>query len=101
MNKLFEYDGGNMYLETARYGDGNLAILLNHDVYGRYSTLSINVPVVSGMIGTDEFVLNHDLNLAMWDGLREQLLASPYFEDTGERVHYGMIAEQPVWRYTP
>jgi hypothetical protein len=61
----------------------------------RFATLSINVPSVE--LKRDEFVLNHDLNSEIFADFRREMLEQ-YFEDTGKRVSYGFVIDQPVWR---
>lgn len=89
-------------IETRRYRDsGRIAVEIYEDD-GQpfaglpYGTLSVNVPGVQ--LEGDEFVLNHDLNGPMFDGLRRELLEDGWCEDTGKRCDYGFVRRQPIWR---
>lgn len=46
------------------------------------------------LLDPGEFVVSHDMPLEILFQLRESM----HFEDTGKRVNYGYIQDQPVWK---
>lgn len=73
---------------------GRMAVLIVCESGEPYGDLSINAPDEVFGIEPKEFILNHNVSTA----IQVRLLASCIFEDTGKRVHYGMVRNQPVWR---
>ena len=82
-------------IEYNRYIDNNrLCVSVYTDGGIPYAHLSINVPNIPLKEG--EFILNHSLNDCWFGDFLDAMLA--IFEDTGKRVHYGFVCDQPVWR---
>jgi len=89
-------------VRVGRYLRGNLAVILLQDGTA-YAYLSVNV--VSVHLAPDEFVLHHDIEAELAKELLSdegksdlEKLALGLFEDTGKRVTYGHVTDQPVWR---
>jgi len=89
-------------VHVSRYTTGNLAVLLVQDGLP-YAHLSVNV--VSVQFAPDEFVLHHNVGSELAKELLSdegksdlEKLALGLFEDTGKRVSYGYVTDQPAWR---
>lgn len=67
------------------------AIALDTPRGAPYQTVSICTP---HPLAPGEFVLNHDVEPSM----KANILASGLVVDTGKRVSYGLVQNQPVWR---
>jgi hypothetical protein len=79
---------------TAQYKDGTPAVVLEDSDGEPWATLSVNIP--GAPRETDEILVKTWSENEM---LREPLLASGLFEDTGRRVPAG-FAQAEVWRRT-
>ena len=91
---VFKEDGEDerILVHKTKYRDGKLAIT-STTVYGEpFGTLSVNTP---HELEEDEFVVNHDTTQIGWD---KYYMQTGVFEDTGKRVDYGWVSNQPVWR---
>ena len=55
-----------------------------------FATITINL---SNYMEPMCFVLHHDMNK-----YEKDLMATGWFEDTGGRVTYGFVTNQPVWK---
>lgn len=69
-----------------------LGIMLFDEVGMPYASVSVNL--TDQPMGEDEFAVHHDINGVV----RDDLLRSGLFEDTGRKVSYGGVQDQPVWR---
>ena len=92
---MIELDGKRYHIRVDEYDGGNTAVSLV-DAEGEYAgtvygRLSINV--ISLAAGC--FVLNHDLTR-----LRDALVATGCFDDTGMTVDYNRVRGQPVLALT-
>lgn len=85
--------GETMTVYTEEYRtNARLAVLVYCEDGSPFCVPSINVTDV--FIKDGEFVLSH----AVQESVERDLLASGMFEDTGKRVNYGYVKNQPVWR---
>lgn len=78
-------------VQLVQYGNRRLALEVFDGAGFPMARLSINVDEVT--LDEDEFILSHDCLR-----LKDEVLESDLFEDTGRRVDYGMVAGQPVLR---
>ena len=86
--------GETMKVFTERYKTGNrLAVFINCEDGSPFCVASINVTDALG-IQKNEFVLSHDITSVV----KDDLLRSGMFEDTGKQASYGRVTGQPVWR---
>lgn len=95
---------GAYKVHVSRYMTGNLAVILLQDG-AAYAYLSVNVGGLVDRLSPDEFVLHHDIEAELAKELLSdegksdlEKLALGLFEDTGKRVSYGYVTDQPVWR---
>jgi hypothetical protein len=90
----FQHGNRKLNILTDAYHTGDvLCVSLEDDVTkAPYAQLSINTR--SNICGPNEFVLNHDIS----PDLLASALASPFFTDTGVRIGYGYVKDQPIIR---
>lgn len=79
-------------ISTANYPNGRIAIILTCLDGEPYATVSVNLP--DHPMDEGEFAIHHDIG----DHILDPLLACGLFEDTGMKVSYGFVVDQPVWR---
>lgn len=73
------------FLREEKYVNGRLAVLVVRG-FTPIATLSINIPHIE--LEPNEFVLNHDVRL--------EDIKCKWIVDTGKRVCYGWVVDQPV-----
>lgn len=107
----YEYEAPGPFVLTgiflSWYGVGNIeydnvAILLGNGPPAPWEAiLSVNVPD-RAVLEFGEFILNHncekELLVAVMKPMSDLASLAPLFEDTGRRVSYGYVKDQPVWR---
>ena len=86
---------GDLDYSLGHYSNGRVAVKADSHIYGPWGTISTNVIEVA--LEENEFVLNHD---SQPDSIAAYM-STGLFEDTGKKVHYGFVRDQPVWRLKP
>lgn len=86
------FGGERFDILLGRYGNHRVAVFLA-DHLGVMTT-HVSVNVIDEDLDEDEFVLDYGVK----SDLERVLLHTGLFEDTGRRVDYGYIKDQPVWR---
>lgn len=81
-------------IEEGAYRTGGLCLRV-WTQEGPWGTLSVNVGIP---LEEDEFVLNHDLNYDKGSLVLRAIIESGTISDTGKRVSYGFVKNQPVYR---
>lgn len=87
-----KFNDEELQIRTTEYSDGRLAVVLRDSTGLPYATISENIPELE--LQPEEFFAKMR---AENEDLREPLLATGIFEDTGRRVTNG-FADSEVWR---
>lgn len=93
-----DFNGETLLIHQLEYHKGRpTAITLTCDSGELYAHLSINIPNISNRFPKGCFVVHHDMTRPGNKKLFEALF-DRFFEDTGNRIDYGYVREQPIWR---